>query len=156
MSIVVILLSVGLMVFMALATAVQRTLRALDLRRAPGPDSSVEARARAMILLGIGLRWINAAFLLAVSVYLVVARASAWYHGVTIVALCWIGSLLMRGMARLQPGGAKMVAFVVADLKRRREWYRAANDTAYLAAVEELLVSVRSISEIQAAAGLHR
>ena len=156
MPVVVILLSVVLMLFMALASAVQRTLRTLDLRRTPGSDVSVEARAQAMILLGICLRWLNTAFLLAVSLYVVTARASAWYYGVAFVALCWIGSLLIGEMARLQPGSAEMVALLVAELKRRRDWYRAAHNTAYLSAAEDLLTHVRSIPRIHTATGLHR
>lgn len=156
MPVVVILLSVVLMLFMALASAVQRTLRTLDLRRTPGSDVSVEARAQAMILLGICLRWLNAAFLLAVSLYVITARASAWYYGVAIIALCWVGSLLIGGTARLQPGSAQMVALLLADLRRRREWYRTSHNTAYLSAVEDLLTRVRSFPRTNTARGLHR
>ena len=156
MPVAVILLSLVLMLFMALASAVQRTLRALDLRLTRQPDMSVEARAQTTILLGICLRWLHVAFLTAVSVYLIVARASSWYYGVAIIALCWIGSLLIGGTARLQPGSAEMMALLVADLKRRCEWYRAAHNTAYLSAAEDLLARVQSIPRIRTAAGLHR
>jgi hypothetical protein len=144
MPVAVILLSVVLMLFMALASAVQRTIRALGLRRSGTSETPAEVRAQTMIVLGIYLRWVNAAFLLAVAVYLIAARASTWYVGVALVTLCWIGSLLMGTTARLRPDGAEMVTFVIADLERRREWYRAAHNAAYLHAVEDLLTRIRS------------
>jgi hypothetical protein len=153
MPVAVILLSVVLMFFMALASAVQRTIRALGLRRSETP---AEARAQTMILLGIYLRWLNAAFLLAVAVYLIAARASTWYFGVALVALCWIGSVLMGTMARLRPDGAEMVTLVMADLERRRTRYRAARDTVYLHAVEDLLTRVRSVPRLHPTPWLHR
>lgn len=156
MPVAVVLLSIVLMFFMALASAVQRTIRALGLRRPAGLEMPAEARAETVILLGVYLRWVNVAFVLAVAVYLITARASAWYCGVTLVVLCWIGSLLMGAMTRLRPDGAEMVTFLVADLERRREWYRAAHNTAYLHAVEDLLIRVRSILRIHTATGLHR
>ena len=156
MAIAVILLSAVLMFFMALASAVQRTIRAFGLRRPRGPEMPVEARAQTVILMGVYLRWLNAAFLLAVAVYLVAARASAWYYGVALVALCWIGSLLLGATGRLQPDSAEMVALLVADLERRRAWYREAHNTAYLHAAEDLLIRVRSVPGIHAASGLHR
>jgi hypothetical protein len=93
------------------------------------------------------MRWLNAAFLLAVAVYLIAARASTWHFGVALVALCWIGSLLVGTTGRLRPDGAEMVTFVIADLERRRAWYRAAHNTAYLHAVEDLLTRARSVPE---------
>jgi hypothetical protein len=156
MPVAVILLSVVLMFFMALASAVQRTIRALDLRRSETSETPAEARAEVVILLGVYLRWLNVAFLLAIAVYLISARASAWYYGVTLVALCWIGSLLMGAMTRLQPDSAQMVALLVADLERRRAWYRAAHNTAYLSAVEDLLSRVRSVTGMRTARGLRR
>ena len=147
MPVVVILLSVVLMFFMALASAVPRTISALGLRRSGTSETPAEARAQTVILLGIYMRWLNAAFLLAVAVYLIAARASTWHFGVALVTLCWIGSLLMSTMARLRPDGAEMVTFVIADLERRRAWYRAAHNTAYLHAVEDLLTRARSVPE---------
>jgi hypothetical protein len=155
MPIAVILLSVVLMFFMALASAVQRTIRALDLRRSETTETPAEARAKTMILLGIYLRWLNAAFLLAVAVYLIAARASTWYFGVALVTLCWIGSLLMGTMARLRPDGAELVTLVMADLERRRACYRAAHNTAYLHAVEDLLTRVRSVPRLHTTPWLH-
>lgn len=151
----VLLLAIVLMFFMALASAVQRTIRALGLRRPAGPNTTAEARAETVILLGASLRWANMAFVLAVAVYLITARASAWYYGVTLVVLCWIGSLLMGGMTRLRPDGAAMVAFLAADLERRREGYRAAHNTDYLRATEDLLIRVRSIPGARAATKLY-
>ena len=156
MPVAVILLSVVLMFFMALAYAVQRTIRALGLRRSGTSETPAEARAQAMILLGIYLRWLNAAFLLAVAVYPIAARASTWYFGVALVALCWIGSLLMGTMARLRPDGTEMVTLVMADLERRRTRYRAARDTVYLHAVEDLLTRVRSVPRLHPTPWLHR
>ncbi len=152
----VVLLSVVLMFFMALASAVQRTMLVLGLHRPQGSEKPSEARAQIMILLGVYLRWVNIGFLLAIAVYLIIARASAWYYGAAIVALCWIGSLLMGTMTRLQPDNSPMVALLVADLERRREWYRAADNTAYLHAVEDLLIRVRSTRRIPTATGRHR
>jgi hypothetical protein len=156
MPVAVILLSVVLMFFMALASAVQRTIRALGLRRTGRSETPADARAQTVILLGIYLRWLNAAFLLAVAVYLIAARASTWYFGVALVTLCWIGSLLMATMTRLRPDGAEMATFVIADLERRRAWYRAAQNAAYLRAVEELLTRVRSAPKLNTTPWLRR
>ena len=156
MPVAVILLSVVLMFFMALASAVQRTIRALGLRRSGTSETPADAHAQTMIVLGIYMRWLNAAFLLAVAVYLIVARASTWYFGVALVTLCWIGSLLMGTMTRLRPDGAEMVTFVIANLERRRAWYRAAHNAAYLRAVEELLTRVRSVPKLNTTPWLRR
>ena len=153
---VVILLAIVLMLFMALASAVQRTIRVLGLHRPRESEMPAEARAETVILFGIYLRWVNVAFLLAVVVYLITARASAWHYGVVIVALCWIGSLLMGATTRLRPDSAEMAALLTADLKRRRDWYRAAHNTAYLSAVEDLLSRVRSVTGTHTARGLRR
>jgi hypothetical protein len=156
MPVAVTLLSIVLMFFMALASAVQRTVLSLGLRRTGESEKPTEVRAQTAILLGVYLRWLNAAFLLAVAVYLITARASAWYYGVAVVALCWIGSLLMGTTAHLQPDSAEMVALVVADLERRREWYRAVHNTARLHAVEDLLTRVQSVPRVGTASRLHR
>jgi hypothetical protein len=156
MPVVVILLSVVLMLFMALASAVRRTIRALGPRRSRGPEMPGEAREQTLILLGVYLRWLNATFLLGMAVYLITARASAWHYGVALVALCWIGSLLMGGMARLQPGSAEIVALLIADLKRRREWYRALHNTTRLHAIDDLLTRMQSGPRTHPASGLHR
>jgi hypothetical protein len=156
MAVAVILLSLLLIFFMALTSAVERSIRALGLLRFRDREAPTGTPAQNLILLGIYLRRLNAAFLLAVAVYLITSRASAWYYGVAVVALCWIGSLLMGATARLRPGSAEMVALLVADLERRRAWYRAAHDTARLDAVEDLLRRVRSIPGVRTAPGLHR
>jgi hypothetical protein len=56
----------------------------------------------------------------------------------------------MGTTARLRPDGGEMVTFVIADLERRREWYRAAHNAAYLRAVEDLLARVRSAPKLSA------
>jgi hypothetical protein len=157
MAIAVILLSVTLMFFMAFAAAVQRTIRALDLLNAgtrEGP-SGISSQ-RVLIVLGIYLRPLNAAVLLAVAVYLITARASAWYYGVAIVVLCWIGSLLIGTTPFLRPCSSQMLGLLAADLERRREWYRNTHNAARLSAVEELLGRIRSSPRIQNAATPHR
>jgi hypothetical protein len=156
MAIAVILLSVILMFFMALASAVQRTVRALGLLHRRESEAPTDTPSQTLILLGIYLRRLNAAFLLAVVVYLITARASTWYYGVAIVVLCWIGSFLIGTTPCLRPCSSQMVGILAADLERRREWYRNAHNAARLSAVEELLDRIRSIPRIQTAASLHR
>jgi len=156
MAVAVILLAVVLMFFMAFASAVQRTIRVLRLRRPRESEMPADARAETVILLGVYVRWVNVAFLLAIVVYLLTARASAWYYGVAVVALCWIGSLLMGATTRLRPDSAELVALLVADLERQRDRYRAARNTAYLSAVEDLLRRVRSGTGMHTARGLRR
>lgn len=154
MPVAVTLLCLVLIFFMALVSAIQRTIRMLGLHHPGGIEMSAEARAEAVILLGVCLRWVNLAFLLAVAVYLITARASAWYYGVAVVALCWIGSLLTGALTRLRPGSAEILALLLMDLERRRHWYRAAHDTAYLSAVEGLLSRARSIRGTHTARGV--
>ncbi len=115
-----------------------------------------EGRARTVIFLGIYLRWLNVAFLLAIAIYLIAARASAWYDGAALVALCWIGSLLIGTMARLRPNSAEMVALLLADLERQRAWYREGHDALRLHIVEGLLECVRSAPRARTAPGLDR
>ncbi len=156
MTVAVVLLSIVLMLFMAVALAVQRAIRALGPRKSGEPDMPGEARAQTVIVLGVYLRWVNIAFLLAMAVYLIISRASAWYYGAAIIALCWIGSLLVGTTTRLQPHSSQMVALLVADLERRRQWYQAAHNTAYLSAVEDLLSRVRSGTGMHTARSLRR
>jgi hypothetical protein len=91
------------------------------------------------------LKWINAMFLLGVAVYLIISRASTWYYGVLVVALCEAGGLLIRSILNLQPGSPKMLAAIATDLERRRRFYKAAGDSPRLQAVEDLLTRLRSL-----------
>lgn len=154
MAVVVTLLAIALMFFMALASGVQRTIRVLGVRRPRESKMAADAREETVILLKVYVRWVNVAFLLAVVLYLLTARASVWYYGVAVVALCWIGSLLMGATTRLRPDSAELMALLVADLERQRDWYRAARNTAYLSAVEDLLRRVRSRTGMHTARGL--
>jgi hypothetical protein len=138
MALAVILLCGFLMVFTALTTAVQRTIRALGLLHPGDSEAADETGSQPAILLSICLRRLNAAFLLGMGVYLVISRASAWYYGAGIVALCWLGSLLIGSSSYLRPGSARMIGVLVTDLERRRRWYRYARDTVRLQAVEEV------------------
>jgi hypothetical protein len=156
MPMVVIVLSIALMYLMAYTAAFQRTVRALGFPRAGESEGPASARPQVVILLGIYLKRLNAAFLLGTAVYLITSRASNWYYGVAVVVLCWIGSLLIGSMPWLRLGGAEMVAVLLADLERRRQWYRVAHDAARLHAVEELLARIRSIPRSQTRAELHR
>ncbi|HSB70559.1 MAG TPA: hypothetical protein VLT62_14635 [Candidatus Methylomirabilis sp.] len=156
MAVAVILLSVLLMFFMALTSAAQRTIRALGLFQPPESEVPVDARAQTMILLGIYLRRLNPTFLLAMGVYLIISRASTWYSGLAVVILCWIGSLLIGTTPFLRPGSFQVVALLVADLERRRAWYRNAGNPARLHAVEDLLVRLRSITGMQPTSRLQR
>jgi len=157
MAIAVTLLSVTLMFFMAFASAVQRTIRALGLLN-PGTQEGPSgiSSQRVLIVLGMYLKPLNAAFLLALAVYLITARASAWYYGAAIVVLCWIGSLVLGTSPFLRPASSQLVGLLTADLERRREWYRNTHNAAHLSAVEELLGRIRSSPRIQSAASLHR
>jgi hypothetical protein len=74
----VILLSLSFMYLSAYNGAVQQTLGLLLTGKLGEGDQS---RAQVTILFGMRLTRINATFLLGVTVYLIVARASAWYHG---------------------------------------------------------------------------
>jgi hypothetical protein len=155
MAVAVFLLSVMLIYSMAYTAAFQRTVRALGLRRAGESEGSAGAHPQVVILLGIYLKRLNAAFLLGIAVYLITSRVSTWYYGVAIVVLCWIGSLLIGSMPWLRLGGAEVVAVLLADLERRRQWYRIAHDAARLQAVEELLARIRSIPRRQTGGELH-
>ena len=149
MTLAVILLCGLLMVLSALTTAIQRTIRALGLLR-PGDSEGTDGTGlQRVILLGICLRRLNAAFLLGVAVYLIISRASTWYYGAGIVALCWLGSLLIGSNSYLRPGSAWTIGMLVADLERRRKWYGYAHDAVRLQAVEALLARIRSGSSLQ-------
>jgi len=153
MALAVIVLCGFLMVFTALTTAVQRTIRALDLLHPEASSGGEGTSSQRVILLGICLKRLNAAFLLGVAVYLIISRASSWYYGAGIVALCWLGSLLIGSSSNLRPGSARMIAVLVAELERRRKWYRYARDTVRLQAVEALLARVRSVPSLQSSRG---
>jgi hypothetical protein len=145
MAVAVILLSVLLMYLMAYTAAVQRTVRALGLldpRRSGGPAGTRSQCG--ILLLGIYLRRLNAAFLLGMVLYLITSRASTWYYGAGIVVLCWIGSLLLGSRPWLRLGKREIIAVLVGELERRRDWYRNARDAVRLQAVEELLARIRS------------
>jgi hypothetical protein len=153
MAAMVILLCVILMYFMAYTAAVQRTMRALGLLHATDSGSAGASSCRTLILLSMYLTRLNVAFLLGMIVYAITARASIWYAGAAVLALCWMGSLLIRSMPCLQLGSADMIAVLIADLERRREWYKNARDTVRLQAAEELLIHIRSVRGIQGGRG---
>jgi hypothetical protein len=122
--------------------ALQPTLRLL---RAGEAEEGDQGRAQARIILSMQLKWINAMFLLGVAVYLIISRASTWYYGVLVVALCEAGGLLIRSILNLQPGSPKMLAAIATDLERRRRFYKAAGDSLRLQAVEDILARLRSL-----------
>ncbi len=149
MPVAVILLSLLLMLMMAYTSAVQRTIRALGLfHRAEGADTRA-TRSQVMILLGMYLTKLNAAFLVGMVVYAVVRKASTPYHGAAVLLLCWIGSLLVASTSRLRPGSAQMVGALVSELERRRAWYERLHDAVRLHAAEALLARVRSARRIE-------
>jgi hypothetical protein len=104
--------------------------------------------AQAMILLGIYVTRLNSAFLVGILVYLLTARASAWYYGTAIVVLCWIGSFLVGSADFLRPGSPEMIRLLVAELERRRVWYARWPDATRLHAVDELLLCIRSARRV--------
>ncbi len=153
MTVAVILLCILLMYFSAYTAAVRRTIRALGLFDREESDRSHMQR---VILLGTCLTKLNAAFLLGLAVYLTTSRASTWYYGMAIIVLCWVGSLLIGSASHLRPGSALMVAMLVAELERRRGWYRGARDAARLQAVEALITRIRSMPNTQVGCGSSR
>jgi hypothetical protein len=134
---------------------VQRTIHALGLLRSRNSGSAGASSPGIIILLGIYLTRLNVAFLVGMVVYFVTSRASTWYYGVGIVVLCWIGSVFIGSMPWLRLGRAEMVTVLIAELERRREWYRNARDGARLGAVEELLLHIRAVQKMPAARGLN-
>jgi hypothetical protein len=145
MAVVVILLSILFMCFTAVTVGVQRTMQALDLFRPETADEPAESRSKQLILFQIYLRKLNAAFVLGIAVYLVTSRASTWYHGVGIILLSCLGSFLIATTHRLRPGSSEMIAVLVVELQRRREWYRMSRNIARLHAAEMLLLRVQSV-----------
>ncbi len=144
MPVAVVLLSVALMYLSAYNGAVQQTLRMLLTGKTGEEDHS---REQVAIVIGMQLRRINATFVLGVAVYLVVARASAWYHGVVVVVLCAVGGALIRSILNLHPGSPKILAAVASDLERRHRTYKSVGDSIRLHAVESLLARLRSFPE---------
>jgi hypothetical protein len=140
-AVAVFFLSVGLMYLSAYNGAMQRTLGLLLTEKTGGEERS---RTQVAIILGMQLGRINMMFLLGLAVYLIIARASAWYYGVFVVILCGVGSLLVRSILNLQPGSPKMLAAIASDLERRRELYKNGGDSLRLQAVEELLARLRA------------
>jgi len=140
-AVAVIFLSVGLMFLSAYNGAMQRTLGLLLTEKTGGEERS---RPQAAIILGMQLTRINMMFLLGLAVYLIIARASAWYYGVLVVILCEVGSLLIRSILNLQPGNPKILAAIASDLEWRRKLYSNAGDPLRLQAVEELLARLRT------------
>ena len=144
MALLVLLLALVLMFATAYTLAVEQTLHALGLMKREDGSAGKFFDARVRISLGIYLTWLNPTFLLAMSLYLIAARASAWYYGVTLVALCTIGGLLIGWTTRLHSGSPEIVATLVAQLKHRQQMYRNANDATRLQAVDELLARIQS------------
>ena len=105
------------------------------------------ARMQVAFILRIQLTGINVVFLLGMALYLVIARASAWYYGVLIVVLSAVGASLIRSILNLQPGAPKVLTAIASELERRREAYRNAGDSLRLQAVEDLLARLRSFPD---------
>ncbi len=144
MAVVVACLSMVLIYCMARTMAVQRTIRTLDLFRRETSEDPTGTRAQTVVLLGIYLTRLNAAFLVGMLVYLLTSRASTWYYGTGVVVLCWIGSLLMGSAGVLRPGSTEMINLLVAELERRRVWYAHRHDATRLHAVDELLHRIQA------------
>jgi len=143
-AVTVIVLSVAFMYRCAYSFPMQRALGRLLAGEIGERD---RARMQVAIILRIQLTGINTVFLLGVALYLIIARASAWYYGVLIVVLCAVGASLIRSILDLQPGAPKVLAAIASDLERRREAYRNAGDSLRLQAVEDLLARLRSFPE---------
>src|SRR5512138_3895830 len=136
-----VVLSVVLMYCMARTAAFQRTIRTLGLLRSQeSAAAECLSSERAIILLGVYVGKLNVTFLLGIAVYLITARSSAWYYGLLILVLCWVGSLLMAATPWLRLGMTEVMAALVADLERRREWYRMCKDASRLRTIEDLLL----------------
>ena len=142
MAVAVILLILGFIYLSAYHLAMQRTLGLLLTGRPKAEDRS---RAQVAIIFGLQLTRLNVTFLLGVAIYLIIARASAWYFGVMVLALCQVGGLLVQSILNLQPGSPKMLAMIASDLERRRTLYMNKGDSLRLQAVEGLLAQLRSI-----------
>ncbi len=141
MSIAVVLLAVGFMFLAAYYLAVEQTLEQL-LSRDSG--SKERTRAQLRIVFALQLRGVNMVSLFGMTLYLLVARASAWQYGLSILMLCGAGGWLLRSILDLQPGSPKVLVTIASDLETRRKLYRAAGDSLRLQAVEELLTRLRS------------
>ena len=148
MAVVVACLSMVLIYCMARTIAIQRTIHTFDLFRRETSKDPAGNRARAMILLGIYVTRLNSAFLVGILVYLVTARASAWYYGTAIVVLCWIGSFLVGSADFLRLGSPEMIRLLIAELERRRVRYARGLDATRLHAVDELLLRIRSARRV--------
>lgn len=146
MAAAVILLSILFMCFIAYAVAVQRTVRALDLFRPEQAGEAAETHSQQLILFHLYLMKLNSAFVLGIAVYFITSRASTWYYGVTILLLCCAGSMLVASAPWLRPGSTEMIAVLMAELKRQREWYRISRNAARLRAAETLLLRLQSIT----------
>jgi hypothetical protein len=144
MAVVVMLLAVLLMYCMARTAALQRAIRTFDVCGRETGGEPTGRRTQALILLGIYVTRLNGAFLVGILVYLFTSRASAWYYGAGIVALCWIGSLLVGSTRFLRLGRTEMMGLLLAELQRRRDWYTHLHDAARLQAIDELLLRLRS------------
>ena len=153
MAAALILLCMILMYAIAYTTAVQRTMRALELLHSKDAGPAGVSSPGIIILLGIYLTRLNTAFVLGMAVYLITSRASTWYYGVGIVLLCWIGSVLIGSVPWLRLGRAEMVTVLILELERRRGWYRDARDSVRLGAVEELLLRIRAAQKMPAPGG---
>jgi len=140
----VVLLSAALMYLSAYNGAAQQTLHLL-LKGKTGEED--RTRTQVAIVIGMQLRRINATFVLGIAVYLIVARASAWYHGVVVVVLCGIGGVLIRSILNLHSGSPKILAAVASDLERRHRTYQSVGDSIRLHAVDSLLARLRSFPE---------
>ncbi|MFI5342370.1 MAG: hypothetical protein ACHQ7N_21370 [Candidatus Methylomirabilales bacterium] len=112
MAVMVMLLAMLLIYCMARTAALQRAIHTLDsFRRETGGDRA-ETRTQAVILLGIYVTRLNGAFLVGILVYLCTSRVSTWYYGAGIVALCWIGSLLVGSADFLRLGRTEMMGLL--------------------------------------------
>jgi hypothetical protein len=148
MAAALLLLCMILMYAIAYTTAVQRTMHALGLLRPKEAGSTGASSPGIIILLGIYITRLNVAFLLGMTVYFITSRASTWYYGVGIVLLCWIGSVFIGSMSWLRLGHSEMVTVLIAELERRRDWYRYARDGVRLGAVEGLLLRIRAVQRM--------
>jgi uncharacterized membrane protein YgcG len=85
-------------------------------------------------------------FALIIIVFGLTTYAYAWYHGLWVVLVCFIGSSIFKVLLGLRPGSPRLVSSVEKNMKLRHQAYLDSGDTLRAQVIEELIKKVEQLS----------
>lgn len=87
-----------------------------------------------------------AIFALIILVFGLTTYQYAWYHGLWVIVVCFMGSSIITIAFGLQPGSSYLVALIVKDLKNRQQSYHDSGDNLRSQLISTLIEKLEHLS----------